>query len=339
MSSLYNEIEIIRGRFITDLESVHSLQDAENLRHRYLGRKGALNDLFRKMAQLSAEDKKEAGAMINNLKNELSREVEARAAALSEQKSEKEQTDFSLPGYPFPMGTLHPITTAVNEILEIFYRLGFDVATGYEVETDWYNFGSLNFPENHPARDMQDTFYTESGHLLRTHTSPVQTRYMTSHEPPVRIVAPGRVYRNEAVSARSYCVFHQIEGLYVDKNVTFRDLKGTLDLFARMYFGKSAKMRFRTSFFPFTEPSAEVDVSCFLCQGKGCRVCKQTGWLEILGCGMVDPNVFQSVGYDPDAVTGYAFGMGIERMVMQKFGIHDIRLFYENDKAFLTQFF
>ncbi|HDR05963.1 MAG TPA: phenylalanine--tRNA ligase subunit alpha [Candidatus Marinimicrobia bacterium] len=339
MNSLYKEIESIRGRFAADLESVSPGQESEILRHRYLGRKGALNALFKKMAALSVDEKKEAGAAINELKNELSLQLEEKNASSIRQVKNREKSDFTLPGYPFPMGTLHPITTAVSEILGIFSRLGFDVATGYEVETDWYNFGSLNFPENHPARDMQDTFYTESGHLLRTHTSPVQTRYMTSHQPPVRIVAPGRVFRNEAVSARSYCVFHQIEGLYVDKKVTFRDLKGTLDLFGRMYFGKSAKIRFRTSFFPFTEPSAEVDVSCFLCQGKGCRVCKQTGWLEILGCGMVDPNVFTSVGYNPESVTGYAFGMGIERMVMQKFGIHDIRLFYENDKAFLSQFY
>ncbi|MCK5817638.1 MAG: phenylalanine--tRNA ligase subunit alpha, partial [Candidatus Marinimicrobia bacterium] len=225
-----------------------------------------------------------------------------------------------------------------DDMLSIFQRLGFDIAYGPEVETDWFNFESLNFPPNHPARDMQDTFYTEGGGILRTHTSPVQTRYMSKHEPPVRIVAPGRVFRNEAISARSYCLFHQIEGLYIDTDITFADLKGTIELFCRMYYGKDVKIKFRTSYFPFTEPSAEIDVSCFLCGGKGCRVCKNTGWLEIMGCGMVDPNVMKAVNYDPEKYTGYAFGLGVERMVMMRLGINDIRTLFENDVEFLRQF-
>lgn len=338
MSIIHEKIDEIRGQLTTVLESVSELKDLEAIKTRFLGRKGAINDLFTVMANLGAEEKRHAGQAINQLKNDLQQIFDQFTERYSKSAVNSEQIDFTLPGYPFSRGTQHPLTQAIDEMLAIFTRLGFDVATGFEVETDWYNFESLNFPENHPARDMQDTFYTAGHNILRTHTSPVQTRFMSQNQPPVRIVAPGRVYRNEAVSARSYCMFHQIEGLYVDKNVTFSDLKGILELFARLYFGAGTKIRFRTSFFPFTEPSAEVDVSCFLCGGVGCRVCKHTGWLEILGCGMVDPNVFKAVGYHPEEVTGYAFGMGIERMVMQKLGIDDIRLFFENDVAFLNQF-
>ena len=235
-------------------------------------------------------------------------------------------------------GHLHPITELMLEAVSILDGLGFEVAEGPEIETEYYNFGALNFPPDHPARDMQDTFYVGKDTLLRTHTSPIQIREFEKRKPPVRIIAPGRSYRQEAISARAYCVFHQLEGFYVDHNVTFADLKGVLVAFAQTYFGDDVKLRFRPSFFPFTEPSAEVDISCFLCGGKGCRICKHEGWLEILGCGMIDPNVFKSVNYDPEVYSGYAFGMGIERIAMLKYRIDDIRLFFDNDIRFLRQF-
>ena len=236
------------------------------------------------------------------------------------------------------MGSTHPLTQVMEEIKSIFLRLGFSIAYGPEIDTDFYNFEALNIPKHHPARDMQDTFYITDNVLLRTHTSDTQIHFMENHEPPVRIIAPGRVYRNEDVSVRSYCLFHQIEGLYVDAGVTFAELKGTLDYFARELFGQNVKTRFRPSYFPFTEPSAEMDVSCIFCKAKGCGICKKTGWLEILGCGMVDPEVYKSVNYDPEKWTGFAFGMGIERMAMLKYGVQDIRLFYSGDIRFLRQF-
>jgi phenylalanyl-tRNA synthetase alpha chain len=336
--TLLEKINNVRDQFYTDLECISDLKRCEELKHKYLGRKGLVSALFSEIGSVSPEKRKETGKALNTIKNEFQGKMDA----LFEQLQKKEDTgtyiDYTLPGFPLFKGTRHPLTQAIDEMLAIFARLGFDIAYGPEVETDWYNFSSLNLPMNHPARDMQDTFYVDDGIMLRTHTSPVQTRYMTEHEPPVRIVAPGRVYRNEAISARSYCMFHQIEGLYVDKNVTFADLRGTLELFCKMYFGPDARIKFRTSFFPFTEPSAEVDVSCFLCKGKGCRVCKNTGWLEIMGCGMVDPNVFDAVGYDPEEVSGYAFGLGVDRSVMQKLDIHDIRILFDNDVEFLKQF-
>ena len=337
MSDIKDNVNEIRKRFLEDLKMVRA-DKLDELRSAYLGRKGKINTLFSLMGKAVPELRKVLGQEINKLKKEIEE-------GLSDVKSETESSskidpvpDLTMDAYPIPVGTQHPLTKAMDEIINIFSRLGFDIATGYEVETDWYNFESLNFPPNHPARDMQDTFYTGENTMLRTHTSPVQTRYMTTHKPPVRVIAPGRVYRNEAISARSYCLFNQIEGLYVDKNVSFSDLKTTLDMFCRMYFGPTVKTRFRTSYFPFTEPSAEMDVGCFLCGGKGCRVCKKTGWLEILGCGMVDPNVFKSVEYDPEEVSGYAFGMGVERMTMMKLGVNDIRMFFDNDLEFLKQF-
>ncbi len=312
-----------------------SLEDVKNA---FLGRKGKVAGLFSLMGEIPPEARKEVGKMLNELKVNLQAQLDAKLSEFSTEKTEKEWTDYTLPGYSMPTGSRHPLTQAVDDMLSIFHRLGFDIAYGPEVETDWFNFESLNFPPDHPARDMQDTFYTEGGGVLRTHTSPVQTRYMSKHEPPIRIVAPGRVFRNEAISARSYCLFHQIEGLYVDKDITFADLKGTIELFCRMYYGKDVKIKFRTSFFPFTEPSAEIDVSCFLCKGKGCRVCKNTGWLEIMGCGMVDPNVLKAVNIDPEIYSGFAFGLGVERMVMMRLGINDIRILFENDVEFLRQF-
>jgi phenylalanyl-tRNA synthetase alpha chain len=328
----------IQKQFNQALKAVSDPAGLEELKHVFLGRKGKLAGLFSMMGEIPKEEKKDAGQMLNELKEQIGHELEARSAEFKTSDARKDWIDYSLPGYIFHKGSRHPLTQAVDDMLNIFQRLGFDIAYGPEVETDWYNFESLNFPPNHPARDMQDTFYTEGGGVLRTHTSPVQTRYMSTHKPPVRIVAPGRVFRNEAISARSYCLFHQIEGLYIDKDISFADLKGTIELFCRMYYGKNVNIKFRGSYFPFTEPSAEVDVSCFLCGGKGCRVCKHTGWLEIMGCGMVDPNVMKAVNYDHETYTGYAFGLGVERMVMMRLGINDIRILFENDVEFLRQF-
>jgi phenylalanyl-tRNA synthetase alpha chain len=310
----------------------------EEVKNTFLGRKGKVAGLFSLIGEIPPEARKEAGQLLNKLKITLQSQLDAKLTEFSGEKKKNEWVDYTMPGYAMPRGSRHPLTQAVDDMLSIFKRLGFDIAYGPEVETDWFNFESLNFPPNHPARDMQDTFYTEGGGVLRTHTSPVQTRYMSKHQPPIRIVAPGRVFRNEAISARSYCLFHQIEGLYVDKDITFADLKGTIELFCRMYYGKDVKIKFRTSYFPFTEPSAEIDVSCFLCGGKGCRVCKNTGWLEIMGCGMVDPNVLKAVNIDPEKYTGFAFGLGVERMVMMRLGINDIRILFENDVEFLKQF-
>ncbi len=336
--TLFKEINNVRDQFNADLERISDLKNCEELKNRYLGRKGFVSKLFSGIGSVNPEERKDVGSALNSLKEELQNKILSAMNNLSGKTEQSRYRDYTLPGFPLFKGTRHPLTQAIDEMLSIFSRLGFDIAYGPEIETDWFNFSSLNLPENHPARDMQDTFYVDDKIMLRTHTSPVQTRYMTQHKPPVRIVAPGRVYRNEAISSRSYCMFHQIEGLYVDKNVSFADLRGTLELFCKMYFGPNARIKFRTSFFPFTEPSAEVDVSCFLCSGKGCRVCKYTGWLEIMGCGMVDPNVFKAVGYDPEEVTGYAFGLGVDRSVMQKLDIHDIRILFDNDIDFLEQF-
>ncbi|HAB52054.1 MAG TPA: phenylalanine--tRNA ligase subunit alpha, partial [Ignavibacteriales bacterium] len=253
-------------------------------------------------------------------------------------EKEKSHIDLSLPGRHKQLGSNHLLTQTLNEIKSIFRSLGFSSIEGPELESDYYNFEALNFPKDHPARDMQDTFFISKDFLLRTHTTPVQVRIMEKHQPPVRAIMPGRVYRNEAVSSRSYCMFHQVDGIYVDTDVTFAELKGTLVAFAKQFYMEDLKYRFRPSFFPFTEPSAEMDITCYLCHGKGCKVCKYSGWLEILGCGMVDPNVFKMVGYDPEKYSGYAFGMGIERTAMLKYGITDIRIFFDNDFRFLKQF-
>jgi len=255
-----------------------------------------------------------------------------------EQKTPKEFFDFTLPGRRSWEGKLHPLTQVLDRIIEIFYGMGFEVAQGPDIETNYYNFDSLNFPQDHPARDMQDTFYLANDLILRTHTSPVQIRVFEKKNPPVKILAPGRVYRHEAINARSYCLFYQVEGFYVDEGVAFADLKGVLVAFVKEFFGKEVELRFRASFFPFTEPSAEVDIRCIICKGKGCSVCKYRGWLEILGAGMIDPEVFKAVGYDPEKYTGYAFGLGVDRIAMLKYRIDDIRLFYENDLRFLRQF-
>jgi phenylalanyl-tRNA synthetase alpha chain len=294
------------------------------------------------MSDVPKEEKPTIGKSLNELRSFLESEFESARKKIEGRKSlSAAVVDLSIPGRKRYVGRKHPVTQTLEEIKGIFTGIGFGVADGPEIEDDYHNFEALNFPRDHPARDMQDTFFIRSDagtYVLRTHTSNVQVWVMEQNKPPVRVIMPGRCYRNEAISARAYCMFHQVEGLYVDKDVSFSELKGTISYFTKELFGSEVKLRFRPSFFPFTEPSAEVDVSCIICRGKGCRVCKYSGWLEILGCGMVDPNVFKFVGYDADEVTGYAFGMGIERLAMLRYGIDDIRLFFDNDLRFLNQF-
>ncbi|MGE5399107.1 MAG: phenylalanine--tRNA ligase subunit alpha [Ignavibacteriales bacterium] len=325
--------------FSEEIGKISDLKALEELRIKYLSRKGIVSVLFDDLKQVSKEDKPILGKALNELRNS----VQDRFTSLKEQLEtvsghDHSMLDLTLPGRIQQVGSKHILTQTLDEIKNIFKGLGFSIFEGPELESDYNNFGALNFPADHPARDMQDTFFINKDFLLRTHTSPDQIRVMTGQEPPVRVLMPGKVYRNEAISARSYCLFHQVEGLYVDTDVTFAELKGTLVSFARQFYGSDLKYRFRPSFFPFTEPSAEMDITCFLCKGKGCRMCKQTGWLEILGCGMVDPNVFKAVGYDPEKYTGYAFGMGIERIAILKYDIPDIRIYFENDLRFLKQF-
>jgi len=312
----------------------------EQIRIRVLGRKGELTTILRGLGALAPDVRREVGQQANVLKAKIEAALEGREqglrVAVREALAVREGIDITLPGRPVPRGSLHPLTAIQYEIIEVFQHLGFAVAEGPEVELDYYNFEALNIPKDHPARDMQDTFYVTDDVLLRTHTSPVQIHVMETQPPPVRIVAPGRVYRRDADPTHSP-MFHQVEGLLVEQGVSFADLKGTLTVFVTQFFGSGTRVRFRPSFFPFTEPSAEVDIGCVMCQGVGCRVCKGTGYLEILGAGMVDPEVFRAVGYDPE-ITGFAFGMGVERIAMLRYGIDDIRLFFENDLRFLQQF-
>ena len=327
--------EEITGFTATDADSL------EQFRIRFLGVKGVVKAMMGEMKNVPVDQKKEFGQMMNGFK-QLAEEKFATEKERTDLMGggTAEQIDFTLPGTPLPTGSRHPVTLMRNRIVEIFQRLSFTVAEGPEIEDDWHNFTALNLDENHPARDMQDTFYlsTDPAILLRTHTSNVQIREMEKQQLPIRIICPGRVYRNETISARSHCFFHQVEGLYIDENVSFADLKQTLYFFVREMFGEDVKVRFRPSYFPFTEPSAEMDISCMLCKGDGCAVCKRTGWLEILGCGMVHPNVLKNCGIDPEKYTGFAFGMGVERPALLKYGITDIRLFSENDVRFLEQF-
>jgi phenylalanyl-tRNA synthetase alpha chain len=334
-----NQIEEVKSKFLSEILSVEDEKQLEDLRVKYLGRRGIIQSLFDKLREVPKEEKPALGKLLNELKELAQGKYNEKKLEIERKKAKVESVvDLTIPGRLKYTGRKHPLTQTLEEIKKIFIGMGFEVASGPEIEDDYHNFEALNIPPEHPARDMQDTFFIEDKIILRTHTSPVQIRVMESRKPPVRIIAPGRVYRNEAISARSYCLFHQVEGLYVDEGVSFAELKGTLLAFAKQMFGSDVKLRFRPSFFPFTEPSAEVDVSCFICGGRGCRVCKYGGWLEILGCGMVDPNVFKFVGYDTEKYTGYAFGMGVERIAMLKYGIDDIRLFYENDFRFLDQF-
>ncbi len=319
------------------------LQELKALKVRYLGKKGELTVLLRGMGQLPAEQRPLMGQKVNSLRDALEQLLQEQEATLreaaAEERWERERIDVTLPGNLFPLGQKHPLTAILDEIKEIFIGLGFQVATGPEIESDYYNFEALNMPADHPARDMQDSFYVAPRFLLRTHTSPVQIRAMELQAPrlPVRIIAPGKVYRRDDDATHSP-MFNQVEGLAVDRGITLADLKGTLLLFAREMFGTRQKIRLRPSFFPFTEPSAEVDIACIICEGSGCRVCGQTGWLEILGAGMVHPRVLEISGYDPQDVTGFAFGMGVERIAMLKYGVEDLRLFFTNDLRFLKQF-
>lgn len=329
---------------LAETEAYSKKISREEFRLKYLSKKGLLNDLFDKFKAVSSDEKRKLGQRLNDLKTKL----ETKFQELDENSSDSAKIDLNLdltlPSIPNSIGTQHPLSIVRRRIVEIFARMGFNSEDGPEIESDWYNFSSLNFAENHPAREMQDTFFIEKKEkesesmLLRTHTSNVQTRLMEFKQPPLRSIMVGRVYRNEAISARAHCQFHQVEGLYVDTNVSFKDLKNTLLHFAKEMFGKNTKIRLRPSYFPFTEPSAEIDVSCFICEGSGCNICKHSGWVEIAGSGMVDPNVLENCNIDSNKYTGFAFGMGIERITMLKYGINDLRLFFENDLRFLSQF-
>ena len=327
------------------LEEVENLkannaEEIEALRIKYLSKKGEITALMNDFRNVPAEQKKEVGIKINELKQRALDIINGLKQGFAQTDSEDADIDITRTAYPTPLGTRHPLTIVKNEIIDIFSRLGFSLAEGPEVEDDWHVFSSMNFAEDHPARDMQDTFFVESHPdiILRTHTSSVQARVMERQQPPIRVICPGRVYRNEAISARAHCFFHQVEGLYVDKDVSFTDLMQVLLLFAKEMFGEDTQIRMRPSYFPFTEPSAEMDVSCTLCKGKGCNMCKGSGWLEILGCGMVHPNVLELNGIDSTKYKGYAFGMGIERIANLKYQVKDLRLFSENDIRFLKEF-
>jgi phenylalanyl-tRNA synthetase alpha chain len=320
--------------------SAASAEEIEAARIRWLGKKGAITMLFEEFRNVPPEQKKEFGQKLNQLKNAAEEKIAALKESLSEH-SQVQKPDLSLPGYPLiANGSRHPLSIVRDEIIAVFSRIGFTVSEGPEIEDDWHNFTALNTPENHPARDMQDTFYVsgEPQHVLRTQTSSVQVHIMQNRKPPIRTISPGRVYRNEAISARAHCQFHQVEGLYIDESVSFAALKQTLYYFAKEMFGNDVQIRLRPSYFPFTEPSAEMDISCSICGGKGCGVCKHSGWVEILGCGMVDPQVLINCGIDEKKFKGFAFGMGIERIAMLKYRINDLRLFFENDLRFLKQF-
>lgn len=314
-------------------------EEVEQLRIEFLGKKGIVTELFNEFRSLPASQKKVTGKKLNELKNYVQQKIADSQRELAGKKEITTDIDLTLPARQLQSGSRHPISIVRKEIIEIFSRIGFTISEGPEIEDDWHVFSALNFPPEHPARDMQDTFFIarDPDILLRTHTSSVQVRVMEKTSPPIRTISPGRVFRNEVISARSHCIFHQIEGLYIDENVSFADLKQTLEYFAKELFGEDTKIRLRPSFFPFTEPSGEMDVSC-RCKGLGCKLCKQTGWLEVLGCGMVDPNVLQSCGIDHEKYSGFAFGLGIERIALLKYDIKDIRMYFENDIRFLNQF-
>ncbi|MBS1763069.1 MAG: phenylalanine--tRNA ligase subunit alpha [Bacteroidetes bacterium] len=339
MEQLSQKIDELKTEILK--ESLSDNDSIENFRIKYLGSKGSVKSLMGLMKNIAPEDKKEAGRLLNELK-EFTENIYSEAKIRFQElpSSAAEETDYTLPGYKFPEGSRHPISIVSNKIISIFKKLGFSIAEGPEIEDDWHNFTALNLPENHPARDMQDTFYISKNPdwLLRTHTSSVQIREMEKNKLPLRIICPGRVYRNETISARAHCFFNQVEGLYIAEKVSFADLKQTLYFFVKEMFGDDVKVRFRPSYFPFTVPSAEMDISCLICKGEGCAVCKRTGWVEILGCGMVHPNVLENCGIDSSKYSGYAFGMGIERITMLKYQIKDLRLFSENDVRFLNQF-
>ncbi len=320
--------------------TVSKAEDLEALRIKYLSKKGEISQLFNDFRTVAAEQKREVGKLLNELKERATERINQLKSEFEEGNAEEQQLDLTRTAYPIPMGSRHPLSLVKNEICDIFARLGFTIAEGPEIEDDWHVFSALNFAEDHPARDMQDTFFIQRSPdiLLRTHTSSVQSRTMEHSQPPIRIICPGRVYRNEAISYRAHCFFHQVEALYIDKNVSFADLKQALLYFAKEMFGGETQIRLRPSYFPFTEPSAEMDISCNICGGKGCAFCKHTGWVEILGCGMVDPNVLEACGIDSKEYTGYALGMGIERITNLKYKVKDLSMFSENDVRFLEEF-
>ncbi|MBQ8600859.1 MAG: phenylalanine--tRNA ligase subunit alpha [Clostridia bacterium] len=336
------KLEAIRAEVRTRLVETATKAELENLRVRFLGKKGELTALLRGMGALAPEDRPKMGALVNEVRGELEAAMEEKLAALDkaelERRLQEEQLDVTVPGVSAPYGKKHPLSQVLDEIKDIFLGMGFQIATGPEVELDRYNFEALNMPKNHPARDTQDTFYITENILLRTQTSPMQVRVMEKQKPPIKVIAPGRVYRSDEVDATHSPLFHQIEGLVVDKGIRMSDLKGTLELFAKRLYGEEAVVRFRPHHFSFTEPSAELDIRCFSCGGKGCRLCKGEGWIEILGAGMVHPKVLEGCGIDPEEYSGFAFGLGLERIVMRRYNIDDLRLFFENDLRFLQQF-
>ncbi len=337
---MIEDIKSLKAKVEIDLPNIKTLYDLENFRIKYLVKKGELQSLLERMKDVPKEQKKDIGIELNQVKKFIELEFDNLKDRLESDSDGSIDIDLTLPGRRKSGGSLHPIQQVLNQMVSIFAKLGFSVAVGPEIEDEYHNFDAANFAPEHPARDMQDTFFIkgDSNYLLRTHTTPMQVRVMQSQKPPIRTIMPGRVYRNEAISARSLAEFHQIEGIYIDKNVTFAQLKGTMMLFAKEMYGENSKFRFRPSYFPFTEPSAEMDITCFLCNGKGCRICKYQGWLEIAGCGMIHPNMLRNSDIDPEEYSGYAFGFGIERVTMLKTGIDDIRLLYENDVRFLEQF-
>lgn len=335
-----NELQSLETEARENLQGIQTINQLEEFRIRYLGRKGLFSSIMKQLGKVSPEDRPRLGQLANSCKAEIEELFKNKIAFLEEENtcnSSRILPDLTLPGRCPTHGTLHPVSQVMKQTCEIFESLGFSVAEGPDVEVDYYNFEALNIPAHHPARDMHDTFYVSDSILLRTHTSPMQARIMESRQPPLRVIAPGKVYRCDSDITHTP-MFHQVEGFLVDKDISFADLKGVLTVFTQKMFEKELDLRFRPSFFPFTEPSAEVDIACVMCDGVGCRVCKKTGWLEILGSGMIDPEVFKMVGYDPKIYSGFAFGLGIERIAMLKYGIDDIRLFYENDKRFLSQF-
>ncbi len=336
---MLNDIKNLKEIIEQKISQIKDLAELEAFRLEYLIKKGPLQQLVDRLKEIPKEDKPLIGKELNILKGFAEKQFAEIKDNLENQASQVADIDLTLPGRRSSNGTIHPVNQTLNSMVKIFTDMGFALAEGPDIEDGWHNFDALNFPPNHPARDMQDTFFikSEDENVLRTHTSPVQIRVMKSMQPPIRVIMPGRVYRNEAINARSLAEFHQIEGLYIDKNVTLAELKSTLMIFAKKMYGENSKFRFRPSFFPFTEPSAELDISCFICGGKGCRICKHSGWLEIAGCGMVHPNVLAAGGIDPEVYSGYAFGFGIERVTLLKTGLDDIRLLYENDVRVLNQ--
>ena len=335
------DILTIKDQAQEELQRAGDLSAVNNIRIKYLGRKGVLTEKLKSLSSVSNEKRPEYGRVLNETKNYIENLIKKYEGLIKTAEMDKAlgagRIDITLPGFFIPFGHLHPTTKVLDEIIDVFLSMGFSIEEGPEVETDYYNFESLNFPKDHPARDMQDTFYITDDIVLRTHTSPVQIRVMEKNTPPVKVIVPGKVYRCDADISHTP-MFHQLEGFVVDKHISMSDLKGILEVFAHAMFGTKTPVRFRPSFFPFTEPSAEIDIGCVICKGSGCKVCKNSGWLEVLGAGMINPRVFEMVGYDPELYTGFAFGMGIERIAMLKYGIDDIRLFFENDKRFLEQF-